>query len=317
MRKTVIAFTSGFVIAGAVLGAAMLIRVITHPGNGPDGSSAIQRQNGNRPAREADTSLQPARSEQVHDPVDTRAGEGRELLQLLNEKSELRTELQRIEVENKKLQADVDRLQQKYQDLLNWIAGRPSPQSQNLTPQGFGEVDEPDQNVIQDDLQLTPRLLQFLGVTEQEHQQLAALFARHEKLIEANGMKNAVVEESSQDHVLIRIPAAAGEEKNMEQEIADEVEAILGPTRSEAFMTLAASKVRQLMHYFGACGRTLEFSVVGGTGGQAAECHVTDTHEVTPGQYSTGNEITTNSLPAEYSAFRQFLPVGIRRFCGN
>lgn len=213
------------------------------------------------------------------------------------------------------LEMDNARLRGRLDDMVNWILDNvrgtfPLPEGQ----MAYLRLMPVDTNMaVSDDL------AQLLRLNDEEVNRLDAAFQGTKSLLQELETENISVENPSENQVVLNIPPYAEDGQLVREELLIELKSTLGAARFNRFLQVAGLDLDEKFEFFGEVDRTLLFEAVRDALTGNSQLFVRD-ERVVPNrddplrQDITASERIVTELPAEYYAYRNWLPETVTRF---
>ncbi len=230
----------------------------------------------------------------------------------------MRAERDRLERQAFQLEMDNARLRGRLDDMLNWILDN----VRGHYPLPEGQMAHLRLQPVNGDASVSDDLIEVLRMNEEEVRRLDSAFLGTRSVLREIEGENVAVEEPAENQVKLSIPPYAEEGQVVRDELYGEIRRTLGAARYTRFLQVAEQGLDQQFEYFGEADRTLRFEAVRDEVTGFAQLFVRD-ERVLPSeddplrQDIIASERVVTELPAEYEAYRQWLPEYVTRFARN
>lgn len=216
------------------------------------------------------------------------------------------------------LEMDNARLRGRLDDMLNWILEN----VRGNFPLPEGQMAHLRLEPVNEDVSVSDDLIEVLRMNEEEVQRLDAAFQGTRSVLQDIEVESISVEEPAENQVRLNIPPYAEEGQMVRDELYSELRRTLGPARFARFLQVAGEGLDQQFEYFGDVDRTLRFEAVLDAVTGFSQLFVRDErvvpHKDDPlRQDIIASERVVTELPAEYDAYRPWLPEYVMRFARN
>ncbi|MBP7829060.1 MAG: hypothetical protein KA248_04000 [Kiritimatiellae bacterium] len=217
------------------------------------------------------------------------------------------TRLRELELENRRLNGEVQDLRGRLVGVLNWVLT--NFKGTYPLPETFmARLQVPP---VTEDFTLHPEAAALIKVTPEEEQKINDIFAYARSYLAEIEAAMLTVTSPRPDKVILHIPPFAEDGAALREDMYAAMEITLGPDRFDRFIKVSEAGLKSSFYRFGEASRTLVFELVYAGAGEPPRLKIKDgwIMETAPGgKEITAVESTVTNLPAGYAAYSPWLP---------
>jgi hypothetical protein len=227
-------------------------------------------------------------------------------------------ERERLERRAFELEMDNARLRGRLDDMLNWIIDN----VRGTFPLPEGQMAHLRLVPVDEDMGVSADLAELLRLDDDEVDRLDSAFLGTRSVLWDLEAEVILVENPSQNQVVLNIPPYSQEGEYVREALYDELQQTLGAARFLRFLQVAERGLEEKFEYFGAVDRLLQFETVRDDASGDTQLFVRD-ERVIPNRDDPlqldiiASERILTELPEEYLPYWNWLPEDVTRFSGG